>query len=223
MIWNRYPLMIMASAMACTTRTEYASSSSSETRAPEALGGGRIALPPPEASSVVQFWKEAGPKLWFAKDPEFDRRFRDRFLSLHESAAQGKLASWLATPVGALALCILLDQFPRNAFRGTPRMYASDELARRVADAAIRAGHDRAVELELAVFFYLPFGHSENLSDQARSVELAERLGEPSRSNARRHHDIVKRFGRFPHRNPILGRTMRPEEQRFLDQGGFAG
>ena len=223
MFWSRYPLMIMASAMACATRTEYASSSSSETRGPEALGDRRIASPPAEAGSVVLFWKEAGPKLWFAKDPEFDRRFRDRFLSLHESAVQGKLASWLATPVGALALCILLDQFPRNAFRGTPRMYASDELARKVADAAVRAGHDRAVELELAVFFYLPFGHSENLSDQVRSVELAERLGEPSLSHARGHHDIVKRFGRFPHRNPILGRTMGPEEQLFLDQGGFAG
>jgi uncharacterized protein (DUF924 family) len=116
----------------------------------------------------------------------------------------------------ALALCILLDQFPRNAFRGTPRMYATDELARHTARAAIDAGLDLRL-------IYLPFGHSEDLADQDRSVELAKRLPAPGPSNAERHRDIVRRFGRFPHRNAILGRSMTPEEQRFLDQGGFAG
>ena len=175
------------------------------------------------AAEVVDFWQEAGPALWFAKDAEFDRRFRERFLSLHEAASRGELAGWLTTPNGALALLLLLDQFPRNAFRGTPRMYATDAMAREMAAAAIDAGHDRAVRPELQVFFYLPFGHSENLADQERSVALVRRLGQPDLSHAERHHRIIQRFGRFPHRSPILGRTLSEEEQRFLDEGGFAG
>ena len=180
-------------------------------------------VPVSEAAAVVAFWQEAGPGLWFAKDEAFDRRFRERFLSLYEMAARGELTGWLATPDGALALVLLLDQFPRNAFRGTPRMYATDAFARQVGSAAIDAGHDRAVNAQLQLFFYLPLGHSENLADQERSVALAERLGEPSLSHAKGHRDIIRRFGRFPHRNPVLGRTMRPEEQQFLDAGGFAG
>ncbi len=183
----------------------------------------RAPVTPPEALEVVEFWKQAGPELWFAKDPEFDRRFRERFLTLHEAAARSELGSWLETPDGALALCILLDQYPRNSFRGTPRMYATDALARAVADAAIRAGHDRALSHPLAMFVYLPFGHSEEPADQERSVELVRRLGQPHLSHAERHRDIVRRFGRFPHRNSILGRPMRPEEQRYLDEGGFKG
>lgn len=182
-----------------------------------------VRVPVAEAAGVVQFWREAGPGLWFAKDDAFDRRFRERFLSLHEAAVRGELADWLATPDGALALVVLLDQFPRNAFRGTPRMYATDALARQVTAAAIAAGHDWAVAAELALFFYLPYGHSEELADQERSVALARRLGQPNLSHAERHRDIIRRFGRFPHRNPILGRSMRPEEQRFLDEGGYAG
>jgi uncharacterized protein (DUF924 family) len=178
---------------------------------------------PENPSSVVQFWRDAGPKMWFAKDADFDRRFRERFLTLHEAAARGALAGWLATPEGALALLLLLDQFPRNAFRGTPRMYASDAMALDVAAAALDAGHDRAVETELQLFFYLPFGHSENMADQQRSVALNRCLGERDLSHAERHRDIVRRFGRFPHRNPILRRAMTPAEQRFLDAGGFAG
>ena len=180
-------------------------------------------IPIAEAAAVTAFWREAGPKLWFAKDDAFDRRFRERFLPAYEAAARGELAEWTATADGALALLVLLDQFPRNAFRGTPRMYATDAMARQIADAAITAGHDRASEAELSLFFYLPFGHSETLTDQERSVELARRLGQPNLSHAERHRDIIWRFGRFPHRNPILGRTMRPEEQRFLDEGGYAG
>ena len=118
---------------------------------------------------------------------------------------------------------ILLDQFPRNAFRGTPRMYATDPLARMLANDAIRRGHDREIEPALRVFMYLPFGHSENLADQERSVELVRHLGQPNLSHAEGHRDIVRRFGRFPHRNKILSRETRPEEQRFLDEGGFAG
>jgi uncharacterized protein (DUF924 family) len=180
-------------------------------------------MPPEEASSLVAFWREAGPRLWFAKDGQFDDRFRERFLGLYERAAQGALAGWPMTSIGALALLLLLDQFPRNAFRGTPRMYATDEMAREAAAASIAAGHDRMTEDELRVFFYLPFGHSENLADQERSVALNRHLGEPNASHSQRHCDIIRRFGRFPHRNPILGRTMTAEEQRFLNDGGFAG
>lgn len=176
-----------------------------------------------KAFSVVEFWRQAGPSRWFAKNPEFDRQFRERLLSTHEAAARGELDGWLATPYGALALILLLDQFPRNAFRGTERMYATDERARAAAATAIDAGHDRAVSRELRLFLYLPFGHSEALADQERSVALAGGLGEPDLSHAKRHRDIVRRFGRFPHRNPILGRTMTADEQRYLDEGGYAG
>jgi uncharacterized protein (DUF924 family) len=176
-----------------------------------------------EARAVVDFWRAAGPGLWFAKDEAFDRRFRDRFIAAHEAAARGELAAWAASTEGALALVILLDQFPRNAFRGTARMYATDGHARIVADAAIRAGHDLAVDDELAKFFYLPFAHSEDSADQERSVKLAQRLGGRDLSQAVHHRDIIRRFGRFPHRNPLLGRHMKPEEQHYLDNGGFQG
>jgi uncharacterized protein (DUF924 family) len=178
---------------------------------------------PVEARAVVEFWRAAGPGLWFAKDDAFDRRFRDRFLAVHEAAARGELAGWGTGADGALALVILLDQFPRNAFRGTARMYATDGHARLVADAGIKAGHDRLVDHELAKFFYLPFAHAEDPTDQERSVALVRRLGEPDLSHALGHRDIIRRFGRFPHRNPILGRTMTPEEQRYLENGGFKG
>lgn len=191
--------------------------------APVAAAMQQAPAAPAEALAMVDFWRQAGPALWFAKDQEFDRRFRERFLPLHEAAARGELSNWTRTPAGALALVLLLDQFPRNAFRDTPRMYASDVAARNVVDTAIAAGHDRVVEADLQVFFYLPFGHSENLADQERSVELARRLGERMLTQAEHHRDIIRRFGRFPHRNPILGRPMRPEEQRYLEEGGFAG
>jgi uncharacterized protein (DUF924 family) len=180
-------------------------------------------VPPLEARAVVEFWRAAGSELWFAKNDDFDRAFRDRFLNLHEAAARGDLSDWLTTPIGSLALLILLDQFPRNAFRGSPRMYATDAMARTISCAAIEAGHVRAVDQDLQLFFYLPFGHSEDLADQERSVSLCRRLGEPDFTHAKRHRDIVRRFGRFPHRNPILKRTMSPEEQQFLDEGGYSG
>src|SRR5262249_42013636 len=124
---------------------------------------------PPGAAQVIAFWREAGPSLWFAKDVEFDGVFREAFLDAHEAASRGDLDAWQRTPEGALALILLLDQYPRNAFRGTPRMYASDASARRIADAAIAAGHDRHVESELRTFLYMPFAHSEVLADQERS------------------------------------------------------
>jgi uncharacterized protein (DUF924 family) len=178
---------------------------------------------PAAATAVVAFWRQAGPSLWFAKDADFDRQFREAFLGAHEAAARGDLDGWLATADGALALVLLLDQFPRNAFRGTTRMYASDAAARSIAAAAITVGHDLCVTQELRKFFYLPIAHSEDLADQERSAALCKPLGPPDSVNAERHRDIVKRFGRFPHRNSILGRIMTPDEQNFLDQGGYAG
>ena len=175
------------------------------------------------AAAIVDFWREAGPESWFAKDPAFDRRFREQFLHQHEAAARGGLGSWMHSATGALALLLLLDQFPRNAFRGTPRMYATDPLARQVAEIVIEAGHDRRVYEQIRHFFYLPFGHSEVLADQERSVALTRHLGAPNFSHAEGHRDIIRRFGRFPHRNALLGRVTTAEEQAFLDAGGFAG
>lgn len=183
----------------------------------------RPATAPAEALAIIDFWREAGPSLWFAKDEAFDRRFREGFPSAHEAACRGELTDWEGTPEGALALVLLLDQFPRNAFRGRPRMYASDALARKIADTAIGCGYDGAVELELQLFFYLPFAHSERLADQDRCVALCRHLPPPSPEKSERHRDIIRRFGRFPHRNLILARTMTEEERRFLDEGGYAG
>ncbi|MBI5279611.1 MAG: DUF924 family protein [Burkholderiales bacterium] len=175
------------------------------------------------ARDVVDFWREAGPSRWFRKDEAFDAAFRDRFLALHEAAAAAQLAGWEQTAEGSLALVILLDQFPRNAFRNSPRTYATDPQARSVAAAAIDAGFDREVPGELRPFFYIPFMHSELLADLDRCVELMEPIGGENLRYARHHRDIVARFGRFPHRNSLLGRVSTAEEQRFLDEGGFTG
>jgi uncharacterized protein (DUF924 family) len=181
----------------------------------------RAHLSPPDA--VAAFWKPLGHAVWFGKDPGFDARFRDAFAVQHGAAARGELMPWLATPDGALSLVILLDQYPRNAFRGTDRMYATDTLARIVADAALGLGHDREVDPVLRGFFYLPFGHSELLPDQERAVALCADLPEPGPSHSRGHRDIIARFGRFPHRNAILGRPSTAEEDDWLAAGGFAG
>ena len=174
-------------------------------------------------SDVVGFWREAGPDRWFAKDVAFDQRFRERWLDAHRSAALRHLDDWLKTPQGALALLLLTDQFPRNAFRGTARMYATDPLARHFALQAQHQGQMQAFEPPLRLFFCLPFAHSEDLADQNLSVQLHEALGEPWLSHAQGHRDIVRRFGRFPHRNRILGRESTPDELAFLAAGGFSG
>lgn len=182
-----------------------------------------VGLPIFDPSRVVDFWRDAGPERWFAKDPRFDERFRKRFADLHSMARGGQLGWREGSATGALGVVLLLDQYPRNAFRGRPEMYATDDLARAVADRAIRLGHDRKVEEALRIFFYLPFAHSETISDQHRSVALCAALGPKPQARAEYHRDIIQRFGRFPHRNPILGRDMRPEEQAYLDGGGYAG
>jgi uncharacterized protein (DUF924 family) len=178
---------------------------------------------PEAAREVLRFWIDAGPELWFARDDAFDTRFRTQFITLHEWAARGELSAWTKTAEGALALVILLDQFPRNAFRGSARMFATDAQARRAAQAMIDAGHDQAIDPQLRAFVYLPFEHSEEMEDQERSVALCRALGGETLKWAEVHRDIIGRFGRFPHRNKVLGRTTTPEEQAFMDAGGFAG
>lgn len=173
--------------------------------------------------SVTGFWREAGASRWFRKDAAFDEQFRSRFLTAHQAALGGELDEWAVDAQGALALLILLDQFPRNAFRNTPRMFESDAKARDIARQALRDGFDAQVDAELRNFFYLPFMHSEQLADQDLGVQLTRALGDEPLRYAILHRDIIEKFGRFPHRNAVLGRPTTPEEQRFLDDGGFAG
>ena len=177
---------------------------------------------------VLSFWISAGPAQWFAAKPAFDEAIRLKFEATHFAAARGEYDDWQSTAEGALALLILLDQFPRNLFRGSAHSYATDPLARTVARRAIAAGFDKATEPLLRPFFYLPFEHSESLADQDEGVALCEALAseagdEETLKWARLHRDIIARFGRFPHRNRALGRAMTAEEQSFLDEGGFAG
>lgn len=180
-------------------------------------------LPAVTPADVLGFWRHAGPERWFRKDAAFDSEFRARFLGAHDAACRGELDDWAGDAEGALALVILLDQFPRNAFRGTSRMFESDAKAREVARGALRSGFDAQTEAQLRNFFYLPFMHSEQLADQDLALELTRKLGDEAARHARMHRDIIERFGRFPHRNALLGRATTPEEQRFLDDGGFGG
>lgn len=177
-----------------------------------------------DAASVVAFWREAGPDRWFGKDEAFDAEIARRFGPLQQQAAAGELAAWRGRPESALALVILLDQFPRNMFRGSARAFATDAAAREVADDALARGFDKEVGPELGPFFYLPFMHSEDLADQERCIALYEAIGDEDGAEwARIHEEIIRRFGRFPHRNPALGRDTTSEEKAFLDGGGFAG
>lgn len=176
-----------------------------------------------EATALVDFWRRAGSKKWFGKDEAFDEEVRSSFTSLHLAAARRELDHWIENAEGALALMVLLDQFPRNCFRGTAHMYATDPLARRFARMAIAKGHDQRYEADLRQFFYLPLMHSEELADQDTSVALCNALSEENARFARHHRDIIARFGRFPHRNPVLARESTAKEKVFLDAGGFSG
>ena len=173
---------------------------------------------------VLAFWREAGHERWYTVDTGFDAAVRDRFFSLWQDAVAGRLSSWEDSDDGTLALVIVLDQFPRNMFRGDAGAFSSDAPARQVANRALVRGVDRRVEPPLSQFLYLPFMHSEDLADQARCVELF-RAGDNAENleYAEVHADIIRRFGRFPHRNRILGRITSPQEQAFLDAGGFSG
>jgi uncharacterized protein (DUF924 family) len=175
-------------------------------------------------AEILAFWREAGGDRWYSRDDAFDAEVRRRYLGLWRKAAAGELSSWEASDDGALALVIVLDQFPRNMFRGDALTYSSDHLAREVARRAIKGGADARIDPGLLEFLYMPFMHSEHLPDQLHCIELFRKSGNTEQLKYAEHHaDIIRRFGRFPHRNRVLGRTTTPDEQAFLDEGGFSG
>ncbi|MGA2951819.1 MAG: DUF924 family protein [Caulobacteraceae bacterium] len=177
---------------------------------------------------LIDFWTAAGPKAWFRVDAAFDAAMRERFEATHLAAARGELSGWGETANGALALLLLLDQTPRNIYRGSAHAFATDGLALALATRAVEAGFDLQAPPALQIFFYLPFEHAENPAAQARGVALCEahaaRTGDDDQLRyARIHADVIARFGRFPHRNQALGRVTTPEEAAFLAGGGFRG
>jgi uncharacterized protein (DUF924 family) len=179
---------------------------------------------PSDPDDILTFWRAAGPDKWFEKNDAFDGEIRERFLDTYAAAAAGRLAAWEEDAEGALALVIVLDQFPRNMFRGDARTYAADPLARAVAERAIAHGFDQRYAPPERRFFYLPLMHSEDLADQERCLALCRAADdEEGVKHGEIHADIIRRFGRFPHRNSSLGRATTAEEQAFLDAGGFAG
>jgi uncharacterized protein (DUF924 family) len=183
----------------------------------------------PALVPVIDFWcgipgspeRDTFREIWFlAATPEFDAEIRDRFLGLHERAVAGGFAHVLDSVDGCFALLLLFDQFPRNMFRGQARAFATDARAREVAAHAIAKGFDRDVASVYRVFFYLPYEHSESLADQERGLELMKALDNPRAVEASLEHiDVIKRFGRFPHRNAVLGRASTPEEIEYLKDG----
>ncbi|MDZ7712345.1 MAG: DUF924 family protein [Rhodovibrio sp.] len=176
----------------------------------------------PNLSALLDFWfdPESRP-YWFDSTPDFDAQLRDRFLGLYEDAAGGGLTGWRADGRGCLGLVLLLDQLPRNVFRGTPQAFETDSQARAVTRYALDMAFDQQLDEAQRLFLYLPLEHSEELDDQDRSVALIRQLeSEPGwRDYARKHRDVIARFGRFPHRNAILGRASTPEERAFLEDG----
>ncbi|WP_419903765.1 DUF924 family protein [Kiloniella sp.] len=172
---------------------------------------------------VLNFWFAEGmDKKWFFKDPAFDKEVEKRLLPLYDKASRGELKDWENSVQGCLALCILLDQVPRNMFRNDPKTFATDTVALNVAQIVVDKGWDKSLSEQERVFLYLPFEHSEELSHQEKSLELYRELGEKSDwyVYAEKHEVIVRRFGRFPHRNEVLGRESTPEEIEFLKQPG---
>jgi uncharacterized protein (DUF924 family) len=183
-----------------------------------------MSIEPALYTEIVEFWRNAGPKAWFAKDEAFDEAIRARFEAAHLAASRGEYADWAGAAEGALALVLLLDQFPRNLYRGSAHAFATDSLALSIAKSAVAAGHDQAMAIPLRLFFYMPFEHSEAATDQDRSVALITATGEADYTRyAALHRDIIVRFGRFPHRNAVLGRRSTTEELAFLAEGGFKG
>ena len=178
----------------------------------------------PSAGDVLVFWRALGPAGWYRKDAAVDAEIRDKFQNLHTAAADGLLHGWESDAPGALGLAITLDQIPRNMYRGSAAAFATDPLARAVSGRAVERGFDRAVADQERIFFYLPLMHSEALADQERCCTLCRSLSDAGLLKyAELHADIIRRFGRFPHRNAVLGRVTTREEQAFLDGGGFSG
>jgi len=182
----------------------------------------------PDFVEVLDFWfgapnsRERGQprKLWFQKSEPFDAEIRRRFLATWERAARGELGPWQTTPLASLALVVTLDQFPRNMFRGTARSFASDSLALATARETTARGFDLLLSPVERLFIYLPFEHAEDLAAQRRSLALCHALDPQDMQYAKRHYEIIARFGRFPHRNAALGRQSTAEEAEFLKQPG---
>jgi uncharacterized protein (DUF924 family) len=180
---------------------------------------------PVPPNDVLDFWFRRDRRDWFAKNPAFDAEIRDRFLGLYERAAAGGLAPWQLEAASCLALVIVLDQFPRNMFRGSARAFETDALARAAARVIVDRGWDRSLTPDERMFAYLPFEHSESLADQERCLDLMREIAVyPETADlpkwAEAHLVIIRRFGRFPHRNAALGRESTPEEIEFLRQPG---
>lgn len=175
-------------------------------------------------TEILYFWfEETQPQQWFQKNEDFDNLIRERFHSTYRLAVDGLCDLWRDDAQGCLALCIVLDQFPRNMFRGQPEAFAADPKALLVAKHAIARGFDQTLPATQRRFLYLPFEHSENLEDQKRCVELFHTLQAEDPLGydyALRHQDVITRFGRFPHRNAVLGRKNTPQEDEYLAQPG---
>ena len=174
----------------------------------------------PQAAEVLRFWFDEHPKDWLVKNPAFDTKIRSRFLPIHETAAAGRLAHWADEARSCLALVIVLDQFPRNMFRGEARAFATDALARAAARVILQRGWDRQMTQAEQLFAYLPFEHSEALEDQDLACDLLKDFDPEQVRYAVRHREIIERFGRFPHRNGVLGRESTAAEIEFLKLPG---
>lgn len=177
---------------------------------------------PPEA--IVKFWRDAGPEMWFVKSDSFDEAINQNFAPLPEQANSGGLDHWMQNAASALALILVLDQFPRNLHRNSAKAWAHDDKARDYARKAIEEQYDETYEMPLKRFFYLPFMHSEKLEEQQYCLDLCQKAEDQEGVDfAQLHYDIIERFGRFPHRNEVLGRKSSTEELSFLADGGFHG
>ena len=174
----------------------------------------------PQPDEVLRFWLDEHPQDWFVKNPDFDAAIRARFLAVYEVAAAGQLAHWADDPRACLALTIVLDQFPRNMFRGEARAFATDAQARAAARVILERGWNKAMSHAEQLFAYLPLEHSESLADQILCCELMKDFDPEQLRYAIRHREIIERFGRFPHRNAALGRANTAAELEFLRQPG---
>lgn len=177
------------------------------------------------AADVMTFWNEAGPAKWYAQDDAFDQEIRDKFGQTWRAAEQGHMPDWARDAESALALVILLDQFPRNMFRNDPKAFSTDAKALEVAGQILAHGWDREIAEPERQFVYMPFMHSEDPDHQDACVDLMESRMETGDNalHARVHREIIARFGRFPYRNAALGRVSTPQERTFLDEGGYGG
>jgi uncharacterized protein (DUF924 family) len=173
---------------------------------------------------IISFWRDAGADRWFKANPDFDAEVRERFQTLWQETRDGLHADWEKTAEGVLALIIVLDQFPRNMFRGSAEAFSTDPQARALTAHAIEQGMDQRIDLELRAFVYMPLMHSEDAKDQLRSIDAFRTLGNANNlAFAELHADIIRKYGRFPHRNTMFGRQTTAEEAAFLAEGGFAG